>query len=106
MIEMMKSSMGYHTFSLFQRLSMEDEAMLDQHFFSYMHNSGQMKMTIVENEAKEKIGIVYSYKNSTGIKWLVMNRPVEKGFRVICVIATITPMVMLNKDYIGIANES
>jgi len=71
---------------------MDDEAWLDSDFHSYMLMNDQMDEYNPKNKNKQTIGTLYFYKNSTGIKWLVLDRYVGNGFRIYGVIATITPM--------------
>jgi len=103
---MMKSLIGYHTFSIFQRLSMEDEAQLDSDFSKYMLKNDQMDMYIPPNKKGETIGTIYFYKNDIGITWLVLDRYVGKNFRIYGVQARINPNAMFNQDYIEIATAS
>ena len=109
MNEKMKSSIGYHTFSIFQNLSPEEESDLHRCFSDYKQKNDQMDKCPAKNKG-QIIGKIYFYNNKTGIRWLVINRVVKGGFgktfSIIGVIATITPKVLLNKDYIAIATKS
>jgi len=105
---MMKSSIGYHTLSIFQRLSEGEENLLHSEFYDYMKNGGQITKEDKENKKGQVIYTEYAYRknHSTGIRWQVFNMDVGKGFRIYGVKAIITPKVLLNKDYIAIASES
>jgi hypothetical protein len=96
--EDMKSSIGYHTFAIFQRLLPEDENKLDGDFFRYMRNKCPMNMDVKKNKMKQPIATEYSHINNTGIRWRVMNWPVGNNIRITGVKAIITPEVLLNKD--------
>jgi hypothetical protein len=103
---MMKSSMGYHTLSVFQRLTVEEESSLNRDFLDYKRKSRQIYWETLRNKKKQVIGEKYTYENITGIRWLVLNMVVGNNFRIYGVMAIITPKVLLNKDYIAIASES
>jgi len=105
---MMKSSIGYHTLSIFQRLSEGEENLLHSEFYDYMKNGGQITKEDIKNKKGQIIFIEYAYRKNhkTGILWQVFNMDVGKGFRIYGVKAIITPKVLLNKDYIAIASES
>ena len=98
----MKSSIGYHTFAIFLKLLLEEESDLHRYFFDYMKKNGPMGIRVLKN-----IGTIYTCKNNTGIRWLVINRAVGRSnFRITGVMAIITPEVLLNKDYITITTKS
>ena len=102
---MMRSSMGYHTFSISQRLSIEEEYALNTDFYASMGNGGQITKENIKTKKGQVIGIEYAYKNSTGIRWRVFNMEGKNNFRIYSVQAIITPRVLLKKDYINVATE-
>jgi hypothetical protein len=101
----MKSSIGWHTFTISKRLSAGDENSLDSDFIGYMRETD-----LIKKLDKGKIGKSffkeYVYKNVTGIEWKLLNIDVGKNFRRYFLKAKITPKVLLNSDYISIGNES
>jgi len=105
---MMESIMGYHTLSIFQRLSEGKENSLNSDFNNYMRNGGKITKEDIKNKKGQVIYREYAYRknHNTGIRWQVFNMDVGKGFRIYGVMAIITPKVLLNKDYIKVANES
>jgi hypothetical protein len=72
-----------------------------------MGKGGQLTKENIKNKKEKVIGIEYAYKKThgTGIRWRVYNMDTGKNFRIYSVQAIITPMVLLNKDYINIATE-
>jgi len=102
---MVNTSLGYHTLSVFQKLSGEEYFSLDNKFIGYMRESGRMKMQPIKNKKGRMIGREYTYKNSTGIRWLVLDMEAGNGFKIYGVKAIINPKVLLEKNYIAIANE-
>jgi len=103
---MMKSSTGYHTISISQKLLIEEEYYLNTAFYDYMRNGGQLTKEHIKNKQNQVIGIEYAYKNNMGIRWQVYNVDVGKSFRIYSVKSIINPNVLLNKDYIAVASES
>ena len=102
---MMKSSIGWHTFTISKRLSARDENSLDSDFIGYMRKTDLIKM-LDKGKTGKLFVTEYVYKNVTGIEWKLLNIDVGKNFRRYYVKVKITPKVLLNKDYISIANAS
>ena len=103
----MKSSIGYHTFAIYQKLSTEDETELNSDFFSSMRKNDPMNISYIKNKG-QPIATEYSYKNNTGIRRRVINWLTWGNHRIIGVKALITPEVLLNKDdtYTAITTKS
>jgi len=103
---MKNTAMGFHTFSMFKRLSEGESFSLDGKFLSYMQNSGRIKRYPIKTEKMLLSGIEYVYKNDVGIRWLLLSLKTKNDFTIYGVKAIITPQVLLNKNYIDIAQDN
>ena len=102
---MTNTSMGYHTFSFFQKLKEEDYFSLSNSFISYAQKNSNIKRFPVQNKAGNDIGWCYSYTPSKGIRWLLISSAVnEYDIRGLLVI--IDSKVLVEGNYIAASQES
>ena len=102
---MVNSLLGYHSFSIYQKLSAEDNFSLNNDFIGYMRNSNRIKRSPVMNKNGITIGTEYTYKQPTGIRWLIVDMDAGNRFKIYGVKVVITPKVLLEKNYVAIATE-
>jgi hypothetical protein len=72
----------------------------------YIRNTGELKKRPLKDKNDQAIGIEYTYTNSRGIRWLTVAIEIMEGMILRGVKAIITPRVLLNSDYLSVANES
>ena len=104
LIYMLNTSHGYHTISMFQKLTAEEHSDLRADFRRLIAKN-EIEGFPIKNEKNGEIGWVYSCKNNKGITWITLSFDVNHGHTVYGVKAVINPKVLLNKDYIRVANE-
>lgn len=98
---MLKTSLGYHTISVFQRLTAEEYFSLGCSFLSPKKGMEKFKIETKKGE----IGWVYTHKRNRGIRWITTSFAINDRITIHGVKAVITPKVLLNKDYITASNE-
>ena len=92
---------GYHTLSIFRRLTAEQHYTLGLDF----KGSNEIEKCPIKNDKKREIGWMYTYKENKGIRWLTLAFTINERITVYGVKAIITPKVLLNKDYLAAATE-
>jgi len=102
---MLKTSIGFHTLSVFQRLTAEEYFSLDSDFIGFMSNTGKVSRFPIKDKKERIIGWIYSYNDNRGIVWITLSFAVNDRITVYGVKAVITPKVLLNRDYLSSANE-
>lgn len=102
---MINTSMGYHTFSFFQKLSEEDYFDLSVAFGLYVQKNKDVREFHISNKAEENIGRGYSYKSSKGIRWLMMSSTVNE-YNVRGLLVIVDSKALIEGNYIVAAQES
>jgi hypothetical protein len=104
---MIITSLGFHTFSIFQRLSHEDYTDITGSF-AVKVRMGVLKKRPVKDKNERTIATEYTYVKSMGIRWLTISLDTNPKFSIYGVMAIINPKVLTgkNSDYIRISNES
>jgi hypothetical protein len=64
-----------------------------------------LRFPIRNKKNGDEIGTVYSYKSDKGIRWVSLSVNVNNKLTIFGIKATITPKVLLDKDYITVATE-
>lgn len=103
---MKNTSLGYHTFSFFQKLKEDDYFSLSGDFDKYARINKNMKKTPVKNEKGEITAWRYSYEPSKGIQWILTSKTAKNGFTMQGVIVIVNPKSLIKRDYIAAAKEA
>ncbi len=93
------SSIGYHTFSFFQKTTPEEFSVLTSDFIEYARKNSNVKCFNNKNIW------IYCYTDHKGIIWNLINY-VYNGYLNCGVKVIIDPKVMIEENYITAANES
>jgi len=101
----MNTSLGYHTFAFFQKLSEEEYNILSGDFISYRKKNKDIKGFPVENKRGEKLGWEYTHKNDKGIRWLLVSSKGKNNFYMQGVMVVVNPKVLIEGNYITAAQE-
>ena len=103
---MRNTSIGFHTFSFFQKLSEGDYSSLEGDFIQQVRD-GNMKRLPIEDKKNRKsiIGWEYTYTANKGIRWIMKPTIVDTHLTMFGITTIITPKVLLNKNYIDAATE-
>lgn len=102
---MKNTSLGYHTFSFFQKLNEDEYFSLSSDFRAYAGRNNDMKGTPVKNKKGHIIGWKYSYKPSKGIQWILTSKTSKNGFTICGVMVIINPKNLIKQEYIAAAEE-
>lgn len=102
---MKNTSLGYHTFSFFQKLKEEDYFSLSCDFSVYARRNKGIKETPVKNKKGQTTGWRYSYKPSKGIQWILTSKTAENGFTTRGVMVIVNPKSLIEQEYIAAAGE-
>lgn len=102
---MTNTSMGYHTFSFFQKLKEDDYFSLDDSFIFYAQKNHNIKRFPVQNKAGKDIGWCYSYTPSKGIRWLLISSTVNE-FDIRGLLVIVDSKVLIEGNYITASQES
>lgn len=104
---MENTSMGYHTFSFFQKLNYEEYQILGNDFSGYTRESGRLKKSPVLDKNKERIGwqFVYKDKKDKGIHWKLLSCNAKNGYVTRGVLSVINPQKLIKNNYIHAATE-
>ncbi len=103
---MKNTSMGYHTFSFFQKLDAEEYSDLSSDFSVYARKSEFMKRTPAKNKKGQTIGWRYSYQPSKGIQWILISKMADNGFTIQGVMVIVNPKNLIEQEYISAAGEA
>lgn len=100
----MNTSMGYHTFSFFQKTDYDEFYRLSSDFILYANKNTDMKRFPVKKN--DMAGWEYVYKNNKGIRWVLLTITIKNGFMINGVMVIINPKALIEKNYISAAQES
>ena len=104
---MTNSSSGYHTFSLYQKLTSDQYQELSSDFLSYWNrNKDSVNRTPMKNSKGTQTGWLYFYYKTKGIQWILNASSDNKGFCWYGVTSVINPKALLESNYITAAQES
>lgn len=103
---MQNTSLGYHTFSFFQKTNEADFSSITRDFMMFADTSGELKRFPIQNKKRETIGWEYVYKRNKGIRWLLLSSEAKNKFRTQGVMAIINPKALAEDNYIHAAQES
>ena len=103
---MKNTSLGYHTFSFFQKLKDEEYLDLSSDFRVYARKNEAMKETPVKNKKGQITGWRYSYQPSKGIQWMLASKTAENGFTMQGVMVIVNPKNLIEQEYISAAGEA
>ena len=103
---MKNTSLGYHTFSFFQKLKDMEYSDLSTDFSVYVRKNKDMKEFPVKDKKGKIIGWEYSYKPSKGIRWILISRQAGNEFSIQGLLVIVNPKSLVKRDYIAAANES
>ena len=101
---MRNTSLGYHTFSIFRKLSHEEYRALCKDFAKYAKYNKGFKGYPDDNAP----GTVweYTYKKNKGIRWRLISKKELNGYTSRKIVAIINPQALLYDNYITAATES
>ena len=102
---MKNTSVGYHTFSFYQRVNSDDYSMLINDFMMYKHKNEDIKDFPIKDKDGKTIGWEYTYKRNKGIRWLLLSSKAANGFSWQGVAVIINPKALIEGDYISAAQE-
>ena len=106
---MLNTSLGYHTFSFFQKLSWKYyNALIDDFNKLYRGGNGEIERCPIKDKKNPKkiLGWEYFYKPSRGIRWRVRQIKISDTFTINGVMAVITPKVLIDNQFIATATEN
>lgn len=104
-VVMKNTSLGYHTFSFFQRLKEDEYFALSGSFMDYANLNKDMKMFPVKNKKGQCIYYIYSYRPSNGIRWLLLSPLMKNGFIAYGILTIIDSKVLIEGNYITASKE-
>ncbi len=101
---MQNTSQGVHTFSFFQRIKEDDYFTVNSDF----NKNDEMKRQPIKDkkDPNKIIGWIYTYINGKGIRWVLNSIKVNHELTIYVVIAIITPKVLIENNYIAVANAA
>lgn len=97
---MKNTSLGFHTFSFFQRAKENDFFPLTSDFIICANNNSDMKRFPIKNKKGHQIGWEYAYKSNKGIRWLLLSFEVNNGITIQGVMVIINPKALIEGNYI------
>lgn len=103
---MKNTSMGYHTFSFFQRIKEDEYQELSCDFQSYANGNNNLKGFPIEGKEHKRIGWEYSYKRNKGIRWQLLSARGKHDFVIRGVRVIINPKALIESNYITAAQEN
>ena len=104
---MTNSSAGYHTFSLYQKLTSDEYQELNSDFLFYWNrNKDIINRTPMKNSKGKQTGWLYFYCKNKGIQWILNASSNDKDFSWYGVTSVINPKALLENNYITAARES
>lgn len=103
---MKNTSAGYHTFSFYQKLSIDDYSMLVNDFRVYKHKNEDMKNFPIKDKSGNVIGWEYTYLRNKGIRWLLLSSMAPNGFSWQGIAMIVNPKALIEGNYITAAQES
>ena len=101
---MRNTSLGYHTFSIFRKLSYEEYRALCQDFAQYVKSGNGFKGYPDDNVP----GTVweYTHNKNKGIRWRLSSKKELNGYISRKIVAIINPKTLLYNNYITASTES
>lgn len=103
---MKNTSAGYHTFSFYQKLSVEDYSVLIGDFRAYAHKNEDIKDFPIKDKSGKVIGWEYTYLRNKGIRWLLLSSSTPNGFSWQGIAVIVNPKALIEGNYITAAQES
>lgn len=103
---MKNTSAGYHTFSFYQKVTMDDYSILASDFSVYRKKNKDIQSFPLEDKRGKKIGWEYTYKKRKGIRWLLLSSQATNGFSWQGIAVIINPMALTAGNYITAAQEN
>ena len=103
---MKNTSMGYHTFSFFQRIKEDEYQELSCDFQRYANGNNNLKGFPIEGKEHKRIGWEYSYKRNKGIRWQLLSARGKDDFVIRGVRVIINPKALIESNYITAAQEN
>lgn len=106
---MLRSSLGFHTLTLFLHLERKETSQLIKHFKKYSHDTGLLQMYISDgkkySEYTGKLRLHIKYNGvDRGIKWVIKRNSQHIDFKSYIIEATINPKILAGiSDYITAA---
>jgi len=103
---MVNTSLGFHTFAVYRRLSLEEYSSITGDFARCVGDGG-MKKRPITNKENRVIGEEYTYTYNKGIRWLIVSNDTNPTFSLYGVKAIINPKVLIGeeKSYITATKE-
>lgn len=101
---MRNTSLGYHTFSIFRKLSKEEYKALCKDFADYIKSSKDFKG--YRDDTVQATTWEYSYNKNKGIRWRLSCKAEFNGYISRKIEAIINPQALLNNNYITAATEA
>lgn len=105
--KMTNSSVGYHTFSFYQKLTSDQYEDISSDFSLYWNRNREIinRMPIKNSNGKQT-GWLYYYRKNKGIQWVLNASCNNNGFSWYGVTSVINPKALLENNYITAAQES
>ena len=100
---MENTSLGYHTFSIFRKLSKEEYKALCKDFAEYVKSNKDSKG--YRDNSVQATTWEYSYNKNKGIRWRLSCKAEFNGYILRKIEAIINPQALLNNNYITAATE-
>lgn len=98
---MNNTSLGYHTFSFFQKAAEDEFSCLTSDFIAYANKNKDIKRFPMKNN----MGWEYTYEINKGIRWKLLSCKEKNGFVVQGVMAIVNPKVLIKGEYIVASRE-
>lgn len=97
----MNTSIGFHTFSFFQKVDEFDFDTLKSDFAAAYYKGD----TGIDRVFTKKHTPIYMYKTEKGIRWVLVESKTDNGFKNYGVCVIINPKALISKDYITACDE-
>jgi hypothetical protein len=108
-MQLLRSSLGFHTLSLLLHLEKKETSQLIAHFKKYSHDTGLLQMYITDgrkySEYTGKLSLHIKYNGvDRGIKWVIKRNSQQLDFKSYLIEATLNPKILAGiSDYITAA---
>ncbi len=102
---MENTSVGYHTFSFYQKVTREEYDLLRNDFSAYKYKNKDIQGFPIKDKSDKTIGWEYTYKKHKGIRWVLLSSEAPNGFSWQGVAVIINPMALTEGNYIVAAQR-